>query len=423
MIINEKITVTLGSKNYKYYISLGYLSETDYVNGKDLEIYSKDIKNTSKIKIRCRCNICNSIINKCAINHNFETDEDYCVKCKSIKAKNTIQYKIENNIYSENDKYMSTSYDKIYERIDSYIKCNGTIAGYTKDPILKSHIKNKKINLKSACEKLGYSWFDVGINRNSYMFSNKEELKQYIDKIIEIEGYFPTCSILNKYHIWNRTYSKFYDTYNDLKMDMGFKNQYIDKIGYLCKSNYELMFANYLIDHNYKFDRENKIVSNQNYRYDFKLYLNNDQFLYVEIWGLLKENPIGNIEIIYKQTHDMKVSIYNKNNMKLLSLVPEDFRTKNFMSSYLDSILSKYQIEEFIYDINTQYIENFYYNKIKQVINTYYKDLGYFPTIKQLNNDGFQDIVGIIYRHYGSIFDVSKLFDLPTKKQFKVIKK
>lgn len=66
------------------------------------------------------------------------------------------------------------------------------------------------------------------------------------------------------------------------------------------------MFANYLIKNHILFDREIKPFKNYNYRTDFVLYSTNKKPIYVEIWGLLKENPKGVIEEQYKDTYNKK---------------------------------------------------------------------------------------------------------------------
>ena len=417
MLINEKIKVKLGTKNLKHYLEKGYklpIKENGkFKNGGEFEIDSCDININSPIKIKCQCNGCGIELHVSAYNHNFDTNIDYCVDCGRKKSKETIQRKIENNEYT--GKYCGFTKENIYKDVDLYIKENGTIKGYTRHDT-KNRIKTLGLDLKEIVEDLGYDWTIVGRYNRTYAFNNKEELKSHVQKIIDILGYFPTTIQIQNFGIWPRTYHKFYNSYNDLRYDMGYSDKIYDILGYSCKSSYEKMFTDYLIQNNIKFQREENPFKENNYRDDFTLFKKNGKKLYVEIWGLLKNNPAGDIEKTYKKTYEIKTSLYGKYNLDLVSFYITDFETlKYFEKMFLSKIN--------ICDLQTEkYSENILHNtnsdNIKIYVEKYFPGTQYFPSIGELRDKGLNSFVKLIYKNYKSIDVLAKELNMPTKREW-----
>lgn len=308
---------------------------------------------------------------------------------------------------------------EIYASIDKYIKTYGTISGYMgSHDLFKKYIYLYNMNLKDICNELGYDWFQVGMNRNSYNFKSKEELKEHISKIIDVCGHFPTCIELSTYGIWARAYNKFYKSYSDLRQDMGYTDQFVDKLGYKCKSSYELMFANYLIDNQIKFDREEKPFCKENYRSDFTLYTLDHKKIYVEIWGLLKDNPMGQIETTYKEVYDIKMKLYNDNKLNLKSFYIKDFTTLNVLISKISKLvdidkLIKIKNENYVHHCNDYTVE-----EIKNILESEFGCLNYFPSSGELRDRNLNNILKAIYKHYGSISTIAEKMNLLTKKKW-----
>lgn len=90
MLIKEKIKVKACSKNIKYYESKGYClpkkQNGRYDLKKEFEIWNFDIAQTSRIKVRCLCDDCNTELHVQAGNRNFLSNKDYCVRCGHKKA-------------------------------------------------------------------------------------------------------------------------------------------------------------------------------------------------------------------------------------------------------------------------------------------------------------------------------------------------
>ena len=407
MIVQEQIKIKLGTKNYKYYEEKGYnvYENGKFVNGKEIYINSLDIKPTSKIKIKCRCDGCGEIMYRMPDNRNFNNNKDYCSSCSHLMSE---------TIHTNRKILIKETYDSV----DEYIKENGTISGFIKNSKYGYRIKYFKLNLKEICEELGYDWFEVGVNRNSYSFKNKNELINFIQKIIDIEGYFPTCTKLNSYGIWARTYLKFFDSYEDIKKEMGYVDSLVDNSGYRCKSSYELMFSNYLIKNNIKFKREIKPFKSNNFRSDFLLFDQYNNKIFIEIWGLLKENPNGFIEKQYKNIYDKKIKLYKENNLTLISFYTNDFKTLNAFTKKADRIFKDLKIIK-TNEINDFSITKKYHiNEIKDAILKEFGNIEYFPTVKELRNHHMNGILNAIYKYYGSIGKIAEELNLLTKQQW-----
>lgn len=407
MIIQEQIKIKLGTKNYKYYEEKGYnvYENGKFINGKEIYINSCDIKPTSKIKIRCKCDGCGKIIYRIPDNRNFDNNIDYCSSCSHLMSE---------TIHINRD----TLIKETCNSVDKYIKENGSIAGFIKNDKYGYRIKHFKLNLKEICEELGYDWFEVGVNRNSYSFKNKKELINFIQRIIDTEGCFPTCTKLNSYGIWPRTYLKFFDSYEDIRKEMGYVDSLVDNSGYKCKSSYELMFSNYLIKNNIKFKREVKPFKINNFRSDFLLFDENNNKVFIEIWGLLKENPNGFIETQYKKIHDEKIKLYNENNLTLISFYVNDFKTLNIFTKKADKIFKNLKVIK-TNELNDYSITKKYHiDEIKNVILKEFGNIEYFPTAKELRDHHMNGVLNAIYKYYGSINKIALELNLLTKRQW-----
>lgn len=96
----------------------------------------------------------------------------------------------------------------------------------------------------------------------------------------------------------------------------GFKNKekIICKDGHLVKSYYERAFDNALNKFGIEHEYEPQLPFNKRYHADFKV-----KDVYVEIWGMLTWDK-------YVKNMNNKIALYKKNNAKLLSVYPEDFK-------------------------------------------------------------------------------------------------
>lgn len=310
--------------------------------------------------------------------------------------------------------------DELYKYVDNYIKENGKIAGYTNDKNIRSGLKFYNLKIKNVCEELGYDWFKIGIHRNSYGFKTKEDLIKYVSNAIDELGHFPTCTeISQQYGIWPRTYINLFGSYNNLRKEMGYDDKFVDKLGYKCSSSYELVFANYLIDNHILFEREQYIFENDgNYRCDFILFHKDGHKIYIEIWGLLKNNPTGEIELQYIESHKVKMKLYEKYNYDLKSFYIEDFRSKNTFIKRFNERININDLKRGTKDLNNTLKKDFALNEIKECINNSFGNVKYFPTAEELRKNNMNHIINSIYEYYGSIKTVAKAIGLPTKQEW-----
>ena len=310
--------------------------------------------------------------------------------------------------------------NEIYETVDNYIKENGTIKGYMSNDKYKARIYLRKLDLKNICEELGYDWFKIGTHCKSHGFKTKEEFINYMNKIIDDFGRFPTSTeLINNYGIYGRTYINLFGSYNNLRKEMGYDDKFVDKLGYKCSSSYELVFANYLIDNHILFEREQYIFENDgNYRCDFILFHKDGHKIYIEIWGLLKNNPIGEIELQYTESHKIKIKLYEKYNYDLKSFYIEDFRSKNTFIKRFNERININDLKHGNTDLNNTLKKDFTLDEIKMCINNSFGNIKYFPTAKELRDNNLNHIINSIYEYYGSMKTVAKAIGLPTKQEW-----
>ena len=154
-------------------------------------------------------------------------------------------------------------------------------------------------------------------------------------------GRVPTQNDINNcgYIPSSCTYFSYFGGIKEALRLIGIKEEYTE-CGTKCLSRYEYLFARTLELKNIKFEKEvsyRKYIPNLKewWRFDFEVIFNNDCYL-VEIFGI--EN---NIHYERKMCHKQKICL--DNNIKLISITPEDILYKNYDQIY----------DMFIYKIRT----------------------------------------------------------------------
>ncbi|MEA4850481.1 MAG: hypothetical protein VB126_03390 [Paludibacter sp.] len=166
------------------------------------------------------------------------------------------------------------------------------------------------------------------------------------------------------------------------------------KDGHYVRSNYELLFDNFLSYNNIKHISEGIISTNsiQKYLFDFKLILSSKKVVYVEIWGFTRQRNVQEKE--YHEKRIKKEEVYKSLKLNLIG-IPADIYEQSFSEIYkyfTNSILEFN--ESFVakpLDINyllwgSTYNENTLIETLEVIIKN---NGGFFPStneIRLLNN-------------------------------------
>lgn len=151
------------------------------------------------------------------------------------------------------------------------------------------------------------------------------------------------------------TYIKYFGSFEnvckllDINYDQFFRNVGVskycfDNLGNLCRSYVERDIANYFISNNIRFDKEpryDEVIKNQNYRkrFDWKIYIDDKTYFYVEYFGMYTNQKNNKIVQRYVKKTKKKIKLLYKNNIidKCILIFPWDLKNKT-----LDEIFYPY---------------------------------------------------------------------------------
>ena len=197
-------------------------------------------------------------------------------------------------------------------------------------------------------------------------------------------------------------------------------NLLITKDGDRVRSNYELLFDNFLSYNDIKHETEGVISENTNvgYLYDFKLFINNT-IVYVEVWGYTRGRT--DFEKNYESKRIKKEKEYQKLGLKLIGIDGEKVFSKSFDEIYseLESLIQIFNpsFTSKPLDINyflggSNYSINSIIEELKQIIKN---NDGYFPTTHQLRElNGGEGLISMIQK-YGGVDTFKKLLNTDIK--------
>ena len=184
----------------------------------------------------------------------------------------------------------------------------------------------------------------------------------------------------------------------------------ITKDGDRVRSNYELLFDNFLSYNNIKHETEGLISEDNNvgYLYDFKLFLNTT-IVYVEVWGYTRERTDFEKEYVKKRLKKEKV--YQQLGLKLIGIDGEKVFSKTFKEIY-----SEFEklIQKFLPNFISEPLDiNYFLGGSKYSINTIVEELkliiknnnGFFPSTTQLKElkelKGGEGLISMIQKYGG----------------------
>ena len=196
----------------------------------------------------------------------------------------------------------------------------------------------------------------------------------------------------------------------------------ITKDGDRVRSNYELLFDNFLSFNNIKHETEGVISKDidKGYLYDFKLHLNKT-IVYVEVWGYTRERT--DFEKEYGKKRLKKEKEYQELGLNLIGIDGEKVFSKTFKEIYseFEKLIQKF-LPNFVskpLDINyflggSRYSINTIIEKLKQLINN---NNGFFPSTSQLRElKGGEGLISMIQK-YGGVDTFKTLLNTDIKPQ------
>lgn len=217
-----------------------------------------------------------------------------------------------------------------------------------------------------------------------------------LKEIIDRTGHLPPMNDLDKINLGGlRGYIIKNKLLDKIKKHFGIDKKcgaILTKDGDYVRSNYELLFDNFLSYNNIKHEVGKQIIvtDERNFCYDFKLVFK-EKIYYIEIWGY--SDNISNIEKQYNDKRIIKEEFYKINNLNLISIENKIF-LKNYYEiySYFKNLILIYDENIIIKDIDIEYfIYGYYYtkerlfNELHEIVknnNGVLPNIGYFIEIK-----------------------------------------
>lgn len=341
MLKHDYAMVNITGRNKRFYLEKGYIESNV---GNKIQVKLEDLPESCGSKLHVICDYCDDeyIIRFCDYKRslNKEIGKDACEKCWHLKRQDVLNQKIKNGSIDNKTTRGYWSIPKnIYKELDDYIKEHG-FAGKTERNNDESNnrwnmihfgLKNNNLNLSEVIKELGYDEEDVLLRRPNGYYSDFSVLEKDIRGFIEENGRFPTQRELSKdLKIHRNDYSK-HGNLNEIKSKMEYDDSkdLIDGSGYINRSIYEVIVANYLIKQNIPYKREmrpfKKFDKKINYKSDFTFYKEDGKEIHCEIWGGARSFNNQRSFFEYDEKMKEKISLYKDYNIKLISIYPDIF--------------------------------------------------------------------------------------------------
>jgi hypothetical protein len=255
------------------------------------------------------------------------------------------------------------------------------------------------------------------VSRPSGYWEKTENILRELDKVFNDFGRIPTNKELLELgygslalHI-KKLPEEILEKYNFYSNSLLIKT----KDGHYVRSNYELLFDNYLSYNNIKHLSEGLISQShtRKYQFDFKLLLNNKKEVFVEIWGYTRNR--NKQEKDYHEKRLKKEKVYLDLKLNLIG-IPADIYEKTFVEiyDYFSKSISVFDTKYVAKKLDINYLLwGSTYNE-ENIIETLHslieKNEGYFPTTNQLRklNNG-EGIISQIQKFGGVQYFKDKL--------------
>jgi hypothetical protein len=351
MIVDEFIDVKVNSANIKNLEEKGYeipkyynknKKSMSFKRGTIITIRVSDLTKGSRVLVKVACDYClkeklkpYTEYNK-SINTHDAIKKYCCEDCDQHKRQEIYEYKQRIGLLKRGNKGYWNFKDNILFELDKFIKRKQSITNMQRDKIgatIEGAIKYKGLSIDDLCRELEYDPESLRNRHNPpnyyYDFNN---LSEGIKELIEILDRFPKQrEVLQHLHISNEILLSF-GGIKEIKSIMGYndENDLIDNRGFRNASTYEYMVAQYLIENNVSYKREQYPFKGKHKRLrsDFTFYLEDDKEIHIEIWGYSRKDKASKRSIAYNEKRVEKERLYKNYNHILVGIDYEIFQGK-----------------------------------------------------------------------------------------------
>lgn len=440
MLLSTKIKVKISQRNKNIYLNKGY---SNSIVGNEIDVNVDHLLNQSGNKVDVNCDYCAEIysVRYCdymRTQHEF-LHKDACKKCWHKKRQDILQYKLDNNLLESNDKrgYWSDIVN-VKSELKIYIDVNGhTGKGSNKEQddkwnMIHWALKKHNIKLDKVVFDLGYNLDDLQRRKPNGYIIPLNELKEKIDSFVNEHGFFPDQkNLANDLKIYNSDYLK-HGTLAELRDKFGYndKKYLVDNRGFINKSSFELIVANYLIAQNLPYKREQfpfrVFDKSLNYRSDFTFYLP-DKEIHLEVWGGMKtfkgQRELYDYDAVMKE----KIRLYKKYDIELISVTPNIFyNSMGTIKKKLYDILSPYLNLPFM-EVKDRLVSTFTLHEMSdenlliELMKFSDRD-GVLPATDKLRKNKHEFLyIEVLkrydsYRHFANNFNLKLSYDFRNKK-------
>lgn len=290
---------------------------------------------------------------------------------------------------------------RLLQKIGRYDLLHAT----TKSSRLTNHEKNLTYYLKLA---------NIDVSERKKLVWKKGYLESEIKKIVEKDGKFPS---------WKRLVEVLGGGVKDPickasglkviceKMGFIYNGKYKSRDGHYLNSSYEYIFDEFLYSYGIPHEVDKYInLELGKYRYDFKV---ND--IYFEIWEY-SEDKNNSRSKLYCKKKELKLEIYRKNNLNLVSIDGEFIKTCNNIEEYFKEIFNKLNIEtKIVYPFNQKELmdkcsfatKEEVIISLKEIINK----IGNFPKSNDIHRENSQ--LYSLIRNYGGFVHFREVMGNP----------
>ena len=408
MLLTKTVIIEWYPQNKKYYEGKGY-TFTSY--GDKFEIPVSDITHGSHVEVTILCDYCkintkDIRYSKYYINHNHNPN-DSCNECLKEHRSSSFDY---NN--RKPRKYWENRNNRLKELCLYLDKYNSFEHAYSNQQGFNLINQFKKYNedINSAISELGYEKSCFYLPKNYYTDINN--LANLIEPIIKKYNRFPTYTEIANELGFSSNIINTKESLSEIKKILNYKDHgdLVDDRGFLNRSSYEYITAQFLIHNNKTYRREQRPFSETkegtNYRSDFTFYTLNNKEIHLEIWGLVDTYD-------YDKKMEEKIALYRKYNIYLISLYPSDFLGKyediqNILQFKLSALLrEEFKIvEQNVLIPGTKMSDEEILNKIME-----YSDDGItFPSYDKLKTERQNTLYLNVLKRYSSMSEFAEKY-------------
>jgi hypothetical protein len=324
LIITKQVKTTWSANNKDHYESLGY-----QFSGFRKPLFAKieDLMSSSNVKVEIQCDYCNiSVIRRSLSRHNelvkgSYVKKDCCKNCSSLKILDEVNYKQENGILLPTDKSYFLFRNNRLKALRLFIEKHGDLNNMLDSKEgrnLYEKFTRYNESIEEAVIQLGFDLDTVKKNKSYDFYSDINNITPKIDSFIKAQNRFPTKEEIVHILGIGQCYIDKQGGMYELKRLMQYidKDDLVDENGFINRSSYEYIVAQYFIHNNITYKREQSPFSKLegNFRSDFTVYpILSESPVHVEVWGF---NEGGYAER-YKKRKQHKKKLYENYNRKL----------------------------------------------------------------------------------------------------------